>query len=134
MAIAALPTTVTAHVGVYLDAGSLTQFGRTDHATLAATSKTMSKYKDSFDTAIQMGTSACNGGYARSRLEGNQWPKAYYEYRLADAQHNAILGLLVEKGKLTIVPKEYRENLYKARIPFFRKGWCRKVRSIPMVP
>ena len=136
MAIAALPITVTAHVGVYLDAGSLTQFGRTERATLSANHRTMSEYKDSFDRAIRMATNVCNGGCLQSRRDGIQWTEAYYEYKLADAQHDAILWLLVEKRILTRVPEKYREKRHNARIPFFRRkfrGKFGKLRSTAMV-
>ena len=115
MAIAALPRTVTAHVGVYLDAGSLTQFDRTERGTLGANSKTMSKYKDSFDTAIRMGTSDCNEARAQARREGWPWTEAYYEYRLADAQDFEIFRSLVERRILTRAPKKYRDNLRNTR-------------------
>ena len=115
MAIAAVPRTVIAHVGVYLDAGSLTQFGQTESATLCANHELMSKYKDKFDTAIQAGTKSCDECLAKVRLDGGEWTEAYYEYRLADAQHDAILWLLVERRILTRVTKKYREKLHNAR-------------------
>ena len=73
MAIAAVPRTVIAHVGVYLDAGSLTQFGQTEKATLCANHELMSKYKDTFDTAIQAGTKSCDECLAKVRLDGGEW-------------------------------------------------------------
>ena len=115
MAIAAVPRTVIAHVGVYLDAGSLTQFGQTEKATLCANHELMSKYKDKFDTAIQAGTKSCDECLAKVRLDGGEWTEAYYEYRLVDAQSLAIFMFLEARRILTRAPKKYREKLRNAR-------------------
>ena len=115
MAIAAVPRTVIAHVGVYLDAGSLTQFGQTEKATLCANHELMSKYKDKFDTAIQAGTKSCDECLAKVRLDGGEWTEAYYEYRLVDAQSLAIFMFLEARRILTRAPKKYRKWFREAK-------------------